>query len=353
MGVLLLGAMLFGAPAESNFASATVDIGVVVSDLEMSMKFYQEAIGFVPATPPSFDVSAAMGKNSGLTDAKPFRVMVLQLPGAEGPATKLKLIAFAGMAKGKPGPFLHSSVGVRYLTIFVKDIDAAIARAKGAGAKVVGDGPTPVDESIAAGVYIALVPDPDGIIVELVGPRGTAAVGADPKARPLFNGKDLQGWHPMRNARWEVRDGAIVGEHGPNYGGGWLLTDESFGDFDLTFRFRITPGANSGVVVRFPGEGNPSQAGCEMQLGDPDAQYPTGSIFGLKAAEKGLLRAGEWQEGRIVASGKTIAGYIDGKKAAEVESDRSPRGEIGIQVHFGEQYKGIRVEFKDIRLSEK
>ncbi|MBN1417756.1 MAG: DUF1080 domain-containing protein [Planctomycetes bacterium] len=353
MGAMVLGLMLAGAPAETPFASATIDIGVVVSDLEASMKFYREAIGFVPAVPPSFDVSGAMAKGSGLTDGRPFRVMVLQLPGADGPATKLKLMTFDGVAKGGPGPFLHSSAGVRYLTLIVKDMDAAIARAKAAGAKVVNDGPTPIDPSIGAGAWIALVPDPDGTIIELVGPRGTAASGADPNARPLFNGKDLQGWRPFRNARWEVRDGAIVGEHGNNYNGGWLLTDEQFGDFDLTFRFRITPGANSGVAIRFPGEGSPSKLGVEMQLGDADAEYPTGSLFGLAAAEKGLLRAGEWQEGRIVAAGKTIKGFIDGKEAAAVETDRSARGHIGIQVHTGEIYKGIRVEFKDIRIAEK
>lgn len=345
MASIVLALSLLSAPEQASpYAGTTIDIGVVAKDLERSFAFYRQALGFVPADPASFDVSGDMGRRSGLSDGLPFRVMVLRLPGADEGATKLKLMTFPRVGPAPRGNFIHSAAGVRYLTLFVEDIDAAVARVRKAGVRVLAEGPTAVDPSIARGVWLALVRDPDGNFIELVGPR--AEVGF----RPLFNGEDLAGWHPFRKGRWEVRDGVIVGEHGANYLGGWLVSDETFGDFELRLRFRITPGANSGVAIRYPGEGSPAKLGYEMQIGDPDPEYPTGSVFGLRAGPKGLLREGAWQEARIVAEGQRITTYIDGRRAAEIERDRSASGHIALQVHTGERYAGIRVEFKDIRI---
>ena len=347
MTSIVLALACIGAPGgDSPYASTTIDIGVVVSDLDRSLAFYRDALGFVSADPPSFDVSGAMGKRAGLTDNLPFRVMVLVLPG-EPSGTKLKLMTFPALPPAKGGAYIHSAVGVRYLTLSVRDIDASVARARKAGAQVLAEGPTAIDPSIAPGISIALVRDPDGNFVELVGPK--AEVGF----RPLFNGEDLTGWRPWRPGRWSVENGAIVGQHGPNHLGGWLISDESFADFDLRFQFRVTPGANSGVATRYPGEGSPAKNGFEMQIGDGDPSFLTGSVFGLCEAPKGLLREGEWQDGRIVAVGHRIVTYVDGKEVCQVESDRSRRGVIALQVHTGEQYAGIRVEYKDIRILEK
>src|SRR5438067_13680211 len=49
--------------------------------------------------------------------------------------------------------------------------------------------------------------------------------------RPLFDGKTLNGWHPIGQGRWTVEDGMIVGRHDKTQDYGHLITDKSYKDF--------------------------------------------------------------------------------------------------------------------------
>jgi catechol 2,3-dioxygenase-like lactoylglutathione lyase family enzyme len=141
---------------------------MAVGDIEKSAKFYVEAIGFREV--PGFDVPASMGVDSGLTDAGAFGVRVLVL--GEGPgATKLKLIQFRNAPGAKPdNTFIHSTLGFRYLTIHVSDTRAAMERLARAGVKPLAKGPVPLPEGFPKGVFLTCLKDPDGNMVELVGP---------------------------------------------------------------------------------------------------------------------------------------------------------------------------------------
>ena len=169
--VLCLAASVFLAGAagtggtKSEFARTTIDLGIVVSDVEKAAQFYKNALGFTEV--PGFDVSKEMAGDSGLSDYQAFRVRVLVL-GDEASATKIKIMEFPE-APGKKvdNQFIHSSLGYSYLTIFVSDTTAAVERAKKAGV-------LPVKEPYQLGggnFYLTLVKDPDGNIIELVGPK--------------------------------------------------------------------------------------------------------------------------------------------------------------------------------------
>ena len=157
------------AEVDSPFVRQTIDIGVVCSDAKKSIAFYESVVGFKRVG--EFSVPAKMGRESGLSDAQPFKIDVLTL-GADKTATKLKLMQFPKAPGARQDlRFIHSTLGVSYLTIVVKDLEAAVARAKKQGVKPLGKGITPVPESIAAGIAIVLFRDPDGNFVELVGPQ--------------------------------------------------------------------------------------------------------------------------------------------------------------------------------------
>jgi catechol 2,3-dioxygenase-like lactoylglutathione lyase family enzyme len=166
IGGLLAAGASKSSGAKGDFARTTVDIGVVVSDVEKSAKFYKEALGFTEVS--GFDVSAEMAGDSGLTDYKAFKVRVMVL-GEEPSATKVKLMDFPGVKSKKVNnKFINSSLGLSYLTLFVSDTTAAVERAKKAGV-------TPVKEPYQLGKsnnYLTLVKDPDGNNIELVGPLG-------------------------------------------------------------------------------------------------------------------------------------------------------------------------------------
>jgi len=168
--VIVVGGMFLGgcavqneAGTKSEFARTTIDVGVVVSDVKKAARFYKNALGFIEVQ--GFDVSGEKGGGSGLTDNHPFKVRVFVL-GDEPTATKIKLMEFP-QAPGKKVDhrFIHSSLGYSYLTIFVSDMTASVARAKKAGAVIVKK-----PYQLNGNNYLTLVKDPDGNIIEFVGP---------------------------------------------------------------------------------------------------------------------------------------------------------------------------------------
>jgi catechol 2,3-dioxygenase-like lactoylglutathione lyase family enzyme len=151
------------------YARTTIDLGTVVSDLEKSATWYTEVLGMQEQ--PGFDVPGEFAGKVGLSNKLPFKVRVFTLGEGET-ATKLKLMEF----KSSPGArvdqtYIHSSYGFRYLTLFVNDIEASVKRAVDHGAKPIAEGMVGLPEGFPEGVYLAVVRDPDGNFVELVGPK--------------------------------------------------------------------------------------------------------------------------------------------------------------------------------------
>lgn len=156
--------------AEPAFLSTTIDLGTVVTDLEKSVRFYVDVIGFKELK--GFEVPADVAGGAGLTDSKPLKVQVLALGDGPG-ATKLKLMQIAGTSpRTGDNEFIHSHSGFRYLTIIVADQTAALARLEKMGVKPLAKSPVAVPETTApGGLFLTCVRDPDGNIVELVGPK--------------------------------------------------------------------------------------------------------------------------------------------------------------------------------------
>jgi len=150
--------------AKSEFARTTINLGIVVSDVEKAVQFYKNALGFTEVS--GFDVSKELAGDSGLADYHAFSVRVFTL-GNEKSATKIKIMEFP-KAPGKKvdNQFIHSSLGYSYLTISVSNTTAAVERAGRAGVR-------PVKEpyQLGGGNYLTLIKDPDGNIIELIGPK--------------------------------------------------------------------------------------------------------------------------------------------------------------------------------------
>ena len=155
--------------ADDEFASTTIDIGVVTSDVDKAVKFYTEAIGFKEL--PGFSVDADYAKEVGLTDGHRLDIRVLAL-GDDPKATKLKLMSLPGVAsKRQDLQHVHSTLGFSYITVHIADTTAALERLKKAGVKPIAKSPLEVPKDIAEGIFLTIVRDPDGNFVELVGPK--------------------------------------------------------------------------------------------------------------------------------------------------------------------------------------
>jgi len=146
------------------FSKVTVDLGIVVSDLDKSAKFYTEVIGLTEVG--GFSVPGERTAEFGLTDNQPIAVRRFVLNDGKN-GSSLKLMAFTD-APGKKTDqkFIHSSLGLSYLTIFVNDMDAAVARAKKSDVKMLGKTPS----KLSGSTYLTVYRDPDGNFIELIGP---------------------------------------------------------------------------------------------------------------------------------------------------------------------------------------
>ncbi len=164
-GALLLCAVSNGRAADPapEFSRLSIDIGVVVGDIDVSAKFYTEVIGFKEV--PGFAVPGARGKAIGIIDNLDVDIRVFVL--GDGPeASKIKLMSFPKKPGVKPSQdYIHSTIGLSYLTIFVKDMAPSLERLKKAKVKLLGE--SPVD--LGGGTLLTAVQDPDGNFIELVG----------------------------------------------------------------------------------------------------------------------------------------------------------------------------------------
>jgi hypothetical protein len=138
----------------------------------------------------------------------------------------------------------------------------------------------------------------------------------------VFNGKDFDGWDGPIDS-YQVQDGAILCK--PKQGGN-IYTKAEYGDFVARLEFKLPPGGNNGLAIRYPGRGDPAYAGmCELQvLDDTDPRYNRpgnsidprqahGSAYGMVAAHRGYLRpVGEWNYEEVTVKGSTIKVELNG-----------------------------------------
>ena len=147
----------------------------------------------------------------------------------------------------------------------------------------------------------------------------------------IFDGKTTAGWVALGkttfpDAGWAVEDGAL--HHIKGGGGGNIVTNESYENFELVWGWKIPQGANSGVKYNFP---NPAKdVGFEYQLLDdvnhPDGQrggrlHQTAGLYDLiePAEDKKLNPPGQWNTSRILVKGAHVEHWLNGAKTVEFE----------------------------------
>ena len=179
----------------------------------------------------------------------------------------------------------------------------------------------------------------------------------------LFNGKDLDGWQGAV-ANHEVIDGAITLK--PK-SGGTLYTAEKYADFSFKFDFKLPPGGNNGVAVRYPGKGDPAWVGFEIQTLDNTAdKYKTlqpyqyhGSVYGLVPAKRGFLKpVGEWNSQEIIFKGSHAKVILNGetivdKDLSTIDLSKVKRVPGGLKLkegHVGFAGHGDPVQMRNVRI---
>lgn len=189
--------------------------------------------------------------------------------------------------------------------------------------------------------------------------------------RILFDGTNMDNW-TGNTTDYIIENGNIAIRPQPGRGsGGNLFTKEQFGDFIFRVEFQLTPGANNGLGIRAPLEGDAAYEGMELQILDNDApiykdlkeyQYH-GSVYGAIPAKRGYLKpVGEWNYQEVIVTGPKIKVILNG--TVILDGDITPfkingtpdhRAHPGLQRdrgHIGFLGHGSPVQFRNIRIKD-
>ena len=182
----------------------------------------------------------------------------------------------------------------------------------------------------------------------------------------LFDGKSLEGWAGALD-NYEVVDGAIRCKSGK---GGVLHTRDEYGDFVVRLEFKVPPGGNNGLAIRYPGTGDTAYVGmCELQVLDNDSDKYTkldprqyhGSAYGMVAAARGYQRSpGQWNFQEVTVVGSTIKVELNGNMILDADlsqvkdlmADTPHPGKDRTRGFFGFAGHSDPVEFRNVRIKE-
>jgi hypothetical protein len=185
----------------------------------------------------------------------------------------------------------------------------------------------------------------------------------------LFDGESLKGWTGSLKG-YSVEEGKLVCL---KQGGGNLYTEKEYADFVFRFEFKLEPGANNGVGLRAPLQGDAAYVGMECQILDDTApQYKDklrayqyhGSIYGVAPAKRGHLKpVGEWNSQEITCNGRHVKVVLNGETIVDVDLEEVAKDGKTIdgnkhpglgreKGHIGFLGHGARIEFRNLRIKE-
>ncbi len=177
------------------------------------------------------------------------------------------------------------------------------------------------------------------------------------KKEKLFNGKDLSGWNIYGTEKWYVQDGLLISESGPDKGYGYLGTEETYDDFEITLEFKQEANGNSGVFIRSTVDGT-KVSGWQVEVAPPGSDtggiyesYGRGWLIKPDPEKDKALKFGKWNKMKIVVKGDRVTSYLNGKMMVDYEDAKIGEGKGGVllQIHDG---GGIKVYWRKIVLKK-
>jgi hypothetical protein len=145
----------------------------------------------------------------------------------------------------------------------------------------------------------------------------------------------LSNWNPIGDANWRAQDGAIVADKGK---GGYLVSKNSYKDFQIRAEFWADTTTNSGIFIRCT---NPQKVGAdssyEVKVYDqrPDPSYGTGAIVNFAKVDPMPKAGGKWNTYEITAKGSQLTVVLNGVQTVNIQEGKFAQGPFTLQFGNG------------------
>jgi hypothetical protein len=172
---------------------------------------------------------------------------------------------------------------------------------------------------------------------------------------PAVSGQDGGGWRnlmsmsnwtPVGKVDWQTRGNELWSTNG----NGFLLSKQSYGDFEIRADFWVSPDANSGIFIRCADPNKVGAATCyEVNIYDtrPDPKFRTGAIVDLAPPSNMSINTGnKWNSYHITAKGPRLIIRLNGETTVDVEDKKFARGPFALQAGLGV------VRFRNVQIRE-
>ena len=184
-----------------------------------------------------------------------------------------------------------------------------------------------------------------------------AGVTIAQKKQSIFNGKDLTGWTVHGTEKWYVQNGELICESGPDKQYGYLSTDKSYKNFELTLQFLQEADGNSGVFFRSSIEGvkisgwQVEVAPLNKHTGGIYESYGRGWLIKPTIKNEQYLKPGKWNTLKIKVLNDDVTTWLNGHRMIYLKDEKIGKGEgfIALQIHDG---GGIKVRWKNMYVKE-
>jgi hypothetical protein len=180
--------------------------------------------------------------------------------------------------------------------------------------------------------------------------------------RPMFNGKNLDGWKTTGN--WVIEDGNILtlhprlGEHGWQRFDAYIMTERKYKDFIIDLEFKILAKGNSGVFFRVDDPLEPVEKGIEVQILDTHGlenpgHHDCGGVIRTQGPSKNMAKpAGEWNRYIITCKGNHLTVVLNGEKIIDLQLDKSAMKDRPMVGYIGFQDEAKRIWYRNVRIKE-
>jgi hypothetical protein len=150
----------------------------------------------------------------------------------------------------------------------------------------------------------------------------------------LFDGTNLNSFNVVGNANWKLGDGTVEATSGS----GFLVTKETYSNFEIRVEFWVDEGANSGVYMRCQDAAKITDMTCyEANIFDkrPDQSGRTGAIVHVAKPIAVVDAGGKWNTYEITAKGPQLSVRLNGTLTSQAEDAKFTSGPIALQYMAG------------------